>query len=164
MLETLQWRVLWTIIYGHREHRGRMKEMILNKMKKYKIKEAMVTMIRMYKMHLITKEKMVDGSKGKFEDERGYYKDSVHDDLDSFFQKLQNCQLEEEHVVTNYYPMLTAEELKLVEQRNQDHLESYLAHYVGRNPDIDKEEMDKSESKSKFVRGVCGRYTFMLQL
>ena len=141
-----------------------MKEMILNKMKKYKIKEAMVTMIDMGRLHLITKEKMVDGSKGKFEDEFGDYKESVHDDLDSFFQKLQNGQLEEELVGTNYYPMLTKEELKLVEQRNQDHLESYIWHYDGKNPDIDKEEMDKSESKSKFVRGACGRYTFMLKL
>ena len=107
---------------------------------------------------------MVVSYNGKFEDEYGDYKESVHDDLDSFFQKLQNGQLEEEEVLTNYYPMLTKEELKLVEQRNQDHLESYYLHYNGKNPDIDKEEMDKSESKSKFVRGACGRYTFMLKL
>ena len=124
----------------------------------------MVTMINMERLRLITKEKMVDGYKGKFENEKGHYKESVHDDLDSFFQKLQNGQLEEEIVVTNYFPMLTKEELKLVEQRNQDHLESYSWHYLGRNPDIDKEEMDKSESKSKFVRGACDRYTFMLKL
>ena len=141
-----------------------MKSMILEKMKKYKIKEAMVTMINMYRAHLITKEKMVDYSKGKFADEDGDFKESVNDDLDSFFQKLQNGQLEEEEVWTFYLPMLTKEELKLVEQRNQQHLESYFWHYDGRNPDIDKEEMDKSESKSKFVRGACTRCTFMLTL
>ena len=79
--------------------------MILNKMKKYKIKEAMVTMIGMWRHHLITKEKMVDGSKGKFEDEKGHWKESVHDDLDSFFQKLQIGQQEEEEVWTYYLPM-----------------------------------------------------------
>ena len=124
----------------------------------------MVTMINMSRYHLITKEKMVDGSKGKFQNEKGWWKESVHDDLDSFFQKLQNGQLEHERVVTNYFPMLTAEELKLVEQRNQDHLESYIWYFTGDNPDIEKEEMKKSESKSKFVRGACGRYTFMLKL
>ena len=124
----------------------------------------MVTMIYMVRWHLITKETMVDGYKGKFENEKGYYKESVHDDLDSFFQKLQNGQMEKEKVVTNYMPMLTKEELKLVEQRNQDHLESYWWHYHGGNPDIDKEEMDKSESKSKFVRGACERFTSILKL
>ena len=123
----------------------------------------MVTMIHMVRSHLITKEKMVDGSKGKFENEKGWYKESVHDDLDSFFQKLQNGQLEEGWVMTNYYPMLTQEELKLVEQRNQDHLESYMLQYFGGNPDIDKKEMGKSESKLKFVRGGCWRYTFVLK-
>ena len=32
----------------------------------------------------------------------------------------------------------------------------------GKDPDIQKEEMDESESKSKFVRGSCCRQTFMI--
>ena len=40
---------------------------------------------------------------------------------------------------------------------------SYFDYLVyGRDPDIQKEEMDKSESKSKFVRGQCWRETFMI--
>lgn len=145
-------------------HIEEIKSMILEKMKKCKIKEAMVTMIYMRRRHLITKEKMVDYSKGKFKTKEGYYKESVNDDLDSFLQKLRNGQMEEEDVMTYYLPMLTKTELKLVEQKNQEHLESYARHYFGRNPDIVKEEMDKSESKSKFVRGTCWRETFMLKV
>ena len=51
--------------FGIRWHRDTMKSMILAKMKKYGIKEAMVTIINMRRHHLITKEKMEDYHKGK---------------------------------------------------------------------------------------------------
>ena len=142
-----------------------MKSMILNKMKKYGIKEAMVTIIWMERWNLITKEKMEDYYKGKegWGGGRGYYKESVHDDLDSFFDKLQNGWWEEETVWTYFIPKLTEEEKKLVEQKDKDHLMSYREHaYWGNDPDVSKKEMDESESKSKFVRGECYRRTFIL--
>ena len=43
-------------------------------------------------------------------------------------------------------------------------MKSYFVHYLGKNPDVEKEEMEKSESKSKFVIGACCRYTCMLKL
>ena len=44
--------------YDWRKHTDKMKSMILKKMKKYGIKEAMVTIIWMERNKLITKEKM----------------------------------------------------------------------------------------------------------
>ena len=146
-------------------HFETMKSMILAKMKKYGIKEAMVTMIWMSRLHLITKEKMEDYYKGKFEDEDGWDKESVHDDLDSFFDKLQNGWWEEEYVVTYFLPKLTEKEKKLVEEKDKDHLMSYYWHAEdGEDPDVSKKEMDESESKSKFVRGFCKRQTFILKI
>ena len=133
------------------------------KMKKYGIKEAMVTIIQMWRWHLITKEKMEDYYKGKEEDKwTGDDKESVHDDLDSFFDKLQNGWWEEEEVITYFIPKLTEKEKKLVEEKDKDHLMSYMWHADGMDPDVSKKEMDESESKSKFVRGICWRRTLIL--
>ena len=141
-----------------------MDSMILAKMKKYGIKEAMVTIIWMRRWHLITKEKMEDYYKGKDEDGDEHGEESVHDDLDSFFDKLQNGWWEEERVRTYFLPKLTEKEKKLVEQKDKDHLMSYWDHVIGRDPDVSKKEMDESESKSKFVRGRCWRNTFILKI
>ena len=150
--------------YWYSRHRDTMKSMILKKMKKYGIKEAMVTIIRMRRWKLITKEKMEDYYKGKEEDRDGDYKESVHDDLDSFFDKLQNGWWEEEEVVTYFIPKLTEKEKKLVEEKDKDHLMSYYWHAEdGLDPDVSKKEMDESESKSKFVKGDCNRQTFILK-
>ena len=143
-------------------HLDTMKSMILAKMKKYGIKEAMVTIIQMTRDHLITKEKMEDYYKGK-EATPLTVKESVHDDLDSFFDKLQNGWWEEEEVLTYFLPKLTEKEKKLVEQKDKDHLMSYWWYVDGRDPDVSKKEMDESESKSKFVRGRCSRDTFILK-
>ena len=145
--------------YYWSRHEDTMKSMILAKMKKYGIKEAMVTIIRMERWHLITKEKMEDYYKGK-EERHGWDKESVHDDLDSFFDKLQNGWWEEEWVRTYFIPKLTEKEKKLVEEKDKDHLMSYFYTY----PDVSKKEMDESESKSKFVRGKCDRRTFILKI
>ena len=54
--------------------------------------------------------------------------------------------------------------MKFVQEGNKEHLETYAAHYYGTNPDVDVEEMKKSDSKSKYVHGRCLRRTFPLSL
>ena len=39
-----------------------------------------------------------------------------------------------------------------------------MEHYYYRNPDVDPEEMKKSDSKSKYVHGKCNRWTYTLTL
>ena len=47
----------------------------------------------------------------------------------------------------------------LVEHKDEMHLQSYSDFHFKRNPDIDPEEMKKSESSSKFVLGGGWRRT-----
>ena len=49
--------------------------------------------------------------------------------------------------------------MKLVESKNEDHLESYFAYECDSDPDVDENEMMLSDSKSKFVEIDCLRYT-----
>ena len=77
---------------------------------------------------------------------------------------MQNGWWEEEYLWTYFLPKLTEKEKKLVEQKDKDHLMSYFKHaFHGKDPDVSKKEMDESESKSKFVRGICWRRTFILK-
>ena len=52
-------------------------------------------------------------------------------------------------------PRLTKNELKLVEVRD----EKYLKIFTESNPDVDNEEMEKSNSKDKYVKAECRRWT-----
>ena len=77
---------------------------------------------------------------------------------------LNSKEIKEERVESFFTPKLTEEELKLVEAKNEDHLNSYLYHHDGLNPDVDPVEMKKSDSESKYVHGRCWRRTFPLTL
>ena len=65
---------------------------------------------------------------------------------------------------TFFLPKLPKEDLKLVEERNEDHMKTYYYHCEGYDPDVPKEEMAKSKSKSKYVACECMRFTFELNL
>ena len=86
-------------------------------------------------------------------------KDSVNDDLESFFQDLRLGQETDEFVQNYYFPKLTKEEMELVERKDI----SYLETFDSLNPDVAKAEMKLSESDSKFVYGWCRRRTFTIE-
>ena len=65
-------------------------------------------------------------------------------------------------VETFYTLKLTNEELKLFQEGEKEYMNSYLDHFDGRNPDADIEEMNKSDSKSKYVNGDFRRWTIPL--
>ena len=149
------------------ESRNRLEEIFRTKMKTYGIKSAILTKLGMWRQELVTKEKVKQAYEGKLKNEKGWriYETSIHDDLESFFTDLQNQkEIKNETVLSFFTPKLTEKELKLVEQRNQQHLSSYSKHYDGFNPDVDAEEMKKSDSSSKFVHGRCYRWTTLLTL
>ena len=52
--------------------------------------------------------------------------------------------------------------MKLVESKNEDHLESYFAYECDSDPDVDENEMMLSDSKSKFVKIECRRFTYKI--
>ena len=55
----------------------------------------------------------------------GHFERSVEDDLDDFFQKLQQRSISDEIVSSFFLPKLTAEELRLLESRDQEFLAVY---------------------------------------
>ena len=144
-----------------------LEKMFLTKMEHYGVQFAIVTRLFMVRRNLVTKETVKKAYQGKLKNVEtwNYYNGSIHDDLDKFFSNLQDRKKIKNEVVGSFFtPKLTEEELKLVEQRNEQHLSTYLEHLYGRNPDVNAEEMKKSDSPSKFVHGRCLRWTTLLTL
>ena len=127
---------------------------ILEGIKKYKIRSVMQTVISMFRWYLITKEKMENYCLGK-----GYRKKSVNDDLESFFEDLQHGEESNANIITYFLPMLTTEELKLVDRKNSN----FLKTFVSDNPDVNEAEMKLSESNSKFVLARSARKTEIIE-
>ena len=130
-------------------------------MRKYGIQSSILTMLRMWRLNLMTKEKVKKAYKGELKNDEDWedYEGSINDDLERFFINLQNQEeVKYEDVISFFTPKLTNEELKLVQERNKEHLETYWSS----NPDVDVEEMKKSDSKSKYVHGRGWRMTIPL--
>ena len=149
------------VYYFCGEGQETLKEIILTKMKKYGIQSSILTMMFMERWNLVTKEKVKKLYKGELKNEPDWelYVGSINDDLERFLINLQNKnEIEEGYVQSFFTPKLTNEELKLVQKRSEHHLKTYYHHFVGRNPDVDIEEMKKSDSKSKYVHVKCERW------
>ena len=149
------------------ESRNRLEEIFRTKMKTCGIKSAILTKLGMWRQELVTKEKVKQAYEGKLKNEKGWriYEGSIHDDLETFFVDLQNQKkIKNETVLSFFTPKLTEKELKLVQEKNVQHLVTYSKHFIGRDPDVDAEEMKKSDSKSKYVKGTCRRDTTRLAL
>ena len=119
----------------------------------------------MMRASLVTKETMKALYKGELRNDEPWmhYEGSMNDDLEDFFINLQNQEeMTEEEVVTFFLPKLSEEELKLVEKRNEEHLESYDHFLFDLDPDVDPDEMKKSNSRSKYVDTECCRRTLFL--
>ena len=88
------------------------------------------------------------------------YKDSVNDDLESFFEDLRLGKEPDEHVWTYFLPKLTEEEMELVEQKDTNYFQTFYED----DPDVPEAEMLLSESDSKYVKGWNHRRTFTIDL
>ena len=122
------------------EQRKKLKEMILTKMRKYGIHSSILTMLYMERWNLVTKEKVKKAAEGKLKNDPDWKrsKGSINDDLERFIINLQNeNEVKTEFVESYFTPKLTNEELKLVEQGNEEHLKTYSDYYFGKNPDVD---------------------------
>ena len=125
-------------------------------------------MMNMLRSNLITKEKVKKAAEGKLKDDEDWkhYKGSINDDLERFFINLQDeNEIKEEGVSSFFAPKLTNEEMKLIKEGNKEHLTTYLDNrIIGLNPDVDLEEMKKSNSKSKYLHVNVYRWTIPLTL
>ena len=137
--------------------------MFLTKMKSYEIQTALLTQLAMWRCNLVTKETVKKAYKGTMKNHENweYYEGSINDDLETFFINLQDQKsIKSEMVLSFFTPELTGEGMKLMEERNEEHVRSYLFHSeFQKNPDVDVDEMKRSNSKSKFVHWRCYRKT-----
>ena len=129
--------------------------MILEGMKKYKIKEAMLTLTYMRRMRLITKEKTDEYCNGK-----EVQKESVNEDLESLIADIRLGKEPDSMLETYVLPKLMERELELVEKQNHDFMDTFL---MMMDADVNKAEMMLSESNSKFVISICRRKTSTLK-
>ena len=74
----------------------KLKEIILKKMQKYGIQSSILTMLKMRRNNLITKEKSKQAAEGKLKNDPywKYCEGSINDDLESFIIKLQNSNIQ----------------------------------------------------------------------
>ena len=143
--------------------RKQLEKIFLTKMREYGIQSSILTMLDMARLNLVTKEKVKKAYKGELKNELLWknYEGSINDDLERFLTNLQNQKrMLDENVYSYFTPKLTNEEWKLVQEGNKEHLKTYMLS----NPDVDVEEMKKSDSKSKYVHGRCQRWTMPLTL
>ena len=115
----------------------------------------MVTKVFRWRYNLITTEKMFSYCKGK-----EYPRQSVNDDLDLLFEAIQLGKKPDDVVATYFLPMLTENELNLVERKDIH----YLQTFASINPDVNEAEMKLSKSNLKFVYSRGGRKTFTIEL
>ena len=150
----------------------RLKSIILKKMREYGIPSSILTFLIMARRNLITKEKAKEAAEGKLKNDPDWknYKGSINDDLDSFVNNLQNSEeIDNEEVDSFHTPKLTKKELKLVEQKNKEHMRTYLwrlwpTHEKDKRAKKMVEELEKSDSKDKYVHSRCRRITINVSL
>ena len=135
-----------------KERSEKLKEIILTKMRKYGIQSSILTMMYMVRRNLVTKETVKKAYKGELKNDEDWENEegSINDVLESFLINLHyKKEMKQESVSSFFTPKLTNEELKFVQEGNEEHLKTYLVHFAGMNPDVDVEEMKKSDSNSK---------------
>ena len=89
-----------------------------------------------------------------------FLKESVNDDLETVFENLQLGIEPASAADTFFVPKLTQEELELVEKADQDYFQTF---FNFKNPDVPEEEMKLSESNSKYICGLCQRWTYRIE-
>ena len=149
-------------LYLSDERFEKCKELIRNKMQEYGIRSSILTTLCMSRHNLITQEKSKQAAEGKLMNEQ-YWKHhnrSINDDLDSIVNDVQDlAKIVYEEVPSFLTSKLTKEELKLVDQKNQEYMMSFIREF---DADIEVDELKKSDSKNKYVRCFCHRQTVHL--
>ena len=99
-------------------------------MKKQQLDLASLTVLDMWRSHLLTKEKMKNYYKREFHNQNtsfkwhSVWKKSVHEDLDCFCKNIRLGRLHENRLVTHFLPKLTKIELRLVAMIDYEHLKA----------------------------------------
>ena len=108
------------IYCGHRylytnERISRLGNIFLTIMRRYGIQSSNLTTLRMYRRKLITKENVKNAYQGKWKskEKSKCYTVSINDNLETFFDNLQNQQKINREMVRSFFtPKLTDDEMK----------------------------------------------------
>ena len=160
--------------YSQSENRDKLKGFVSAAIKKYNLPSVMLTYLNMSRHHLVTKE-MVDFMLSDNEEFHfmssicprlnpsytGYTgnEQTVNDEIESFFEDIQLGREPISKSRTYFLPKLTEKELQLVAKKDRVYLQSLLF----REPHVPEGIMKMSESRSRYVRGVCERRTIELK-
>ena len=132
------------------------KEIVFEKMKKFRMKRLMVTSMSMSRFRLITKEKRDELYLGRKE----MYKGSINDSIETLLGNIRLGNQPNEILNLYFTPRLTDEEMQLIERKDPVYLQTFSNKY----PDLDDWSMKNSESDSKFCYTFCQRETKSYQL
>ena len=135
-------------------------------MKQFGLKEAFISFFTTVKLSCITKEAMEE----KFNIKEGENEDqdvTIGDDLESFIQRITSGQITKQSLSdfgekkqTCQLNLLTAEESKKLQLKDQNYLDSFHS----ANPDVPESIMKKSEYKTKFAETEFWRETFFIEM
>ena len=138
----------------------KMNSVIVKCMENLKLNSLIFTAVVMVRSHIVTKKVMKEYYKGEFDNNDGFDKLSVQDDLDSFFDQASTFYFVNPSTAGMFFlPMLTDEELLLLENKDENYLKLYADYHYGENPDVDEADMIESQSKSKFAYCMCFRFS-----
>ena len=136
----------------------------------FKIKPSMMTMLRMVRNYVISKTRvdvMYSGDRNAaLAEEIGIERQSIFDDIEEFFERIQLGKDLVEGKPTYFLPMLTEKDMELLRTNNEDYLRSYFVYYSDENHEQmhPESDMDRAftESESSYVQVSCYRYTSMI--
>ena len=103
------------------------------------------------------KKDIVSTSKPKF---------SVNDDFESSITLIQSGERLDQQIRLFFNPMLTPQQLNLLETKDESYLRSFGNYLYGNDPDIIQKELGKypnSDSKLRFVWCSCSRVSFYIR-
>ena len=134
-------------------------------LKKFGCTSAILTTIRMYKRHCITKEEFEEMYQTKEESETR--RDlSVGEDLETFIERIKNGEINKGTIPERgdrknsfLLCLLDKKERKKLEQKDKDFMETFR---WSREADVPEAEWKASESNLKFSNSVCIRVTHFI--
>ena len=153
-------------------HEFALRPVLYEGMKKFRMNSALISVLSSMRSYVTTKKEVEDHCKGKFED-----KNSIHDDLDLFFDRVCLGEEPDEIVRTYFFPKLSEKETKLFEAKDKNFMStlsnakipfwarpsrSEADSEADPEVDLDQRIIEKQESKSKYIRGICLRRTFLI--
>ena len=144
-------------------------------LQKFGFASAILSLIGMSKYHCITKEKYEELYKTNEDSEKRMVL-SVGEDLETFIEKIKNGEINKYTILdktgntsltgdvsdTFLLCLLDKDERKKLAQKDKAYMTTYVNHLLGRDVDVPEDEWKASDSKMKFAKFECRRWTYFI--